>query len=365
MTAPVLNIHSVTPWGAVSLLMANIPYTNLQWNRSRSAPGRFSVQLSCPMPVEWPGRYLVTVDGFVEVGIIEKVESADDGSTTPTLSGRFAECMWSRYRLGAGGQQVSGANWRQAVTAAMSAWHMDDMPPLDMDSGTEQPTGGSYVVSGDAGNSASELIYSVCNDNSAHPLVTYDRDGNPGRLIVRIVDELDRTSGQTDRPPKIFSLAMGSALSVSYSGDYSTACSEIVAHLEKTVDQVEYDITQNVAVSSFDPETCWKQRAYEDVSSLVADDVVPTASSVQEAGRLRTYDHDAALEVDSSVTASGYLDDWDLGDLCEAEVASLSLTAQERVEEVNVTIKPEGMTVEPVLGTKYLSRISRAMINRR
>lgn len=365
MTAPVLSILSVSPEGEMSLISANVPYANLQWARSRSVPGSFIAKLACAMPVEWPGRYLVTVDGFAEVGIIEKVEAADDGKTTPTLSGRFAESIWSRYRLGAGGEKASGAGWRQAVTAAMGAWHMDDVPPLTMGSGTEAASGDSYTVSGDAGNSASELIYSVCNDNAAHPLVTYDRARYPGSLIVRIVDELDRTSGQADRPPKIFSLAIGSALSVSYSGDYSTACSEIVAHLEKTVDDADYDITRNVPVASFDPATGWKQRAYEDVSSLVPDDAAPTDAAVDDAGRLRTYDHEAALEVDSAVVPAGYLDDWDLGDLCEAEVASLALTAQERVEEVHVTVKPEGTTVEPVLGTKYLSRISRAMISKR
>lgn len=360
---PMLSIFSVDPQGAISLLMANVPYGNLQWKRSRSAPGTFSILLACPMPVEWPGRYFVMVDGYDEVGIIEKVESADDGKTTPTISGRFAESMWARYRLDAGGQSISGANWRQAVTAAMGSWHMDDVPALDMSLGTEQPSGSSYSIAGEAGASACDLIYTACNDNDAHPLVTFDRDTHSQGLIVRIVDEVDRTRDQDERPWKVFSLSLGSALSVSYSGDYSTACSEVIAHAEASIDGTEHSVTETVPVASFDAATGWKQRAYEDVASLIGTDVVPTAQLVSDAGRLRTYDHEAALEVDSTVTPAGYLDEWDLGDLCEAEVSSLGLTAQERVEEVNVTIKPEGTTVEPVLGTKYLSRISRAQVN--
>lgn len=365
MTPPVLSILGVDPAGAISMVATNVPYATLQWNRSRSAPGTFSVQLACPVPVAWPGRYLVVADGLAEVGMIEKIEASDDGKTPPSMSGRFAECMWARYRLGAGGERASGSGWRQAATAAMSAWHMGDVPPLELGAGTEEPSGSSYAVSGDAGESAADLIYSVLNANAAHPLVTYDRAGSPDRLIVRIVDELDRTTGQSERPPKIFSLAIGSALSVGYSGDYSTACSEIVAHLEKTVDQQDYDITETVGVPGFDPATGWRQRAYEDVSSLVADDAAPTPEAVREAAGLRALDHDAAVEVDSQVTPAGYLDEWDLGDLCEAEVAALALTAQERVEEVRLTVKPGGVSVEPVLGTKYLTRISRAMISRR
>ena len=211
MTAPVLNIHAVDPSGAISLTAANVPYSNLQWNRSRSAPGTFAALIACPLPVAWPGRYLVTLDGRDEVGVLEKVKAEDDG-TPPTLSGRFAESLWARYRLGAGGGTIAGANWRQAATEALCAWHMGDLPSLDLSDGCERATGTGYSIAGAAGASASDLIYQCANGNSAHHLITYDRDASPGSLIVRIVDERDLTTGQSALPWKVFGLQLGSGL---------------------------------------------------------------------------------------------------------------------------------------------------------
>lgn len=360
---PILNIFAVSSTGDISLVAANVPYGNLQWNRSRSAPGTFTVLLACELPVSWPGRYLVTLDGRDEVGVIEKVESQDDGGEAPTVSGRFAESFWSRYRLGAGGASRKGANWRQAVTNALGAWHMDDLPDLIMSDGTEEQTGSSYVISGAAGASASDLIYQSANDNSAHPVVTFDRTVDDNKLIVKIVDEIDRTTGQSAVPWKIFSLQLGSALSANYSGDYSTACSTIVAYAANTSGGEGSGVTVNVSVPSFDGDTQWKQRAYEDVASLIDSDTAPTTALVRAAGKLRAQDHEAALEVDCEVTSSGYRTEWDLGDLCEVEVLALGISAQERIEEVRETVKPEGETVEVTLGTKYLSRITRAIVS--
>lgn len=361
MTAPVLNIHAVSKGGAISLVTANVPYTNLQWNRSRSAPGTFSALLACPLPVSWPGRYLVTLDGRDEVGVLEKVEVEDDG-TPPTLSGRFAESFWSRFRLGAGGAAMTGANWRQAATEALHAWHMGDLPDLILSDGCERATGSGYSITGAAGASASDLIYQCANGNSAHPLITYDREANPSSLIVKLVDERDLTTAQDDLPCKIFGLQLGSALSASYSGDYSTACSVIIAHADDTTGEND-GVTVNVPAPSFDPSTQWEQSAYEDVASLIDSETSPTRALVTEAGLLRAQDHEAALEVDCGAIASGYRTDWDLGDLCEAEIVALGLTAVERIEEVRETIKPEGESLDVTLGTKYLSRISRAIIS--
>lgn len=361
MTAPVLSIHAVGPDGSISLAAANVPYSSILWNRSRSAPGTFEADLLCDLPVPWPGRYLVTLTGRDECGVVEKVEAADDGATPPKVSGRFAESLWDRYRLGHAGGTARGADWRQAVTAALSAWHMADLPPLSMGAGTEAATGSSASVSGEAGDSAADLIYQVCNDNSAHPLVSYDRASDRLRLAVSIVDERDLTREQRALPWKVFSLDVGSALSAEYSGDYSCACSVVEAFAAGTGEGAG-DVVQTVSVASFDAATQWQQRAYEDVSSLIDEDTEPTPALVADAGRLRTQDHEAALEVDCSVISAGYRTDWDLGDLCEVEVASIGLVAQERIEEVRETVDANGESIEVALGMKYLSRISRYMV---
>ena len=358
---PRLDVHRVSPDGAISLEAANVPYSNLQWSRSRSAPGTFDASLLCALPFEWPGRYLVTLTGHDEAGVIEKVTAADDGKTPPAISGRFAESLWDRYKLGPDGGSARGANWRQAATAALSAWHMGDLPPLRMGAGTADATGSSYSVAGKAGDSAADLIYSVLNGNGAHPLVRYDRAGDPDALSVEIADERDLTRSQRERPWKVFSLDVGSALSADYSGDYSTACSVVIAHAGGQGGEGT-DVTARVEVGSFDPSAQWEQSALEDVSSLIDPETAPTAALVASAGALRAQDHEAALAVDCSVITAGYRTDWELGDLCEVEVASIGLVAQERVEEIHEVFKPSGQTIEVTLGMKHISRTRRYSI---
>lgn len=366
MRAPIVSIHRVTQGGEVELVAANVPYSSLLWTRRLTQPGEFSLALACPAPVEWPGRYLVTATGMDECGVVEKCDGSWDGSGSgATLSGRFAECLWSRYRLGPGGETVRGASWRQAVTAALSSWHMGDLPPLALGEGTQGPSGSSYALSGGAGDAASEVIYSCTEANGSRPVVGYDRDADLDRLSVRLVDGLDRTRAQSDRPWCVFALTLGSADAVSYSGDYSTACSEVVAHAERDVDGEEVSVTQTVAVPGFDPSAQWEARAYEDVTSLVDVDAEPSAELVRQGGSLRAYDHMPALAVDCAVSEAGYREWWDLGDLVEVEVEELSLTASERIEEVRETYDERGFRLEATVGTKQISKIKRAIMGRR
>lgn len=363
----ILSIHHVSASGAVSLVAANVPYANLQWTRRLSTCGAYEAQLACPLPVEWPGRYLVTSDERDEVGVLEKVEASESSSGQAcTISGRFAECLWDRWRAGADGATATGANARQSVTAALRSWHMPDIPPLSLGSGTQTPSGSSHRVVAGEGDSAMEAVYGVTLDAGLRPLVTYDRDADPGHLVLRIVEGLDRTRGQSTNPVCVVALSLGSADEISYSGDFSTACSEVLAHAEKEQGQDKVvRVDRTVAVRGFDASAQWMARAYEDVSSLVGQDATPTAQLVDAAGLLRTYDHLPAISIDGSVSGRGYMEDWDLGDLVEAELPSLSLVAQERVEETREVWKASGHTVEATVGTKQLTRIARAMIGRR
>lgn len=361
---PILSIYRVSTSGEVLLVAANVPYTEVSWTRRFSTCGEMSAQLACPLPVEWPGRYLATLSDHDEVAVLEKPDASEgaDGDSA-VLYGRFAESFWDRYKLGAGGESERGANWRQAVTAAAHAWHMADVPAIADGLGTAASTGSSYAISGAAGDSAMESIYSCCASNGAHPLLSYDRAA--GALELSIVTGLDRTRSQSENTIWIFSLGMGTASGVSYSGDYSCSCSEVVAHAEKDVDEQTVSVTRTVAVPGFDASTQWLQRAYEDVGSLIDQDATPTTSLVDSAGLLRAYDHMPALSIDSTVAGVGYRSSWDLGDLVEVEMPSMSYAASERVEEVRETWSTDGPSVEATLGTKAISKVRRALMGRR
>lgn len=365
LSNPILSLHRVGEGGEVALVAANLPYSNLQWTRRFSDVGDFAVTLACACPVEWPGRYIVTLDGRAEVGVVEKADASEaDGGASCELSGRFAECLWDRYQIGEG-EESRGSSWRQAVTAALKSWHMPDIPALTMGEGTEEPKGRSYVVTGKAGDSAMELVYSVASSNAHRPLVSYDRDSGGG-FTVSLLGGIDRTRSQSDNPLCIFALSMATVLDVSMSGDYSVACSTVRARAEvDRGEQGKLSATADVAVPGFDPSTMWQARAQEDVSSLLGEDETPTAQNVGNLGKLRAYDHMPELAIDCSSVSAGYMDWWDLGDIVEVEMPSVGMTAASRVEEVREVHKPEGMTVEVTVGNKHISRLARAMNGRR
>ena len=356
----VLSAYHVTSAGVASLVAANLPYSNLQWDRSLSTCGTFAAQLVGGMPLDWPGRYLVTRSDRPEVGVLEKVEASEgsDG-VSASVSGRFAECLLDRRAFGPDGGSVSGANWRQAVTAAFATWPMPDAPAIAMGAGTASGTGSSYVIRVGAGKSGMDQVYSVAAANGAYP--TLSLDWSSGGLVLAIVDGLDRTRSQSARPVCVFSLEMASASSADYSGDYSVSCSEVLAWAKGSGDGTT--ASSSVSVGGFDQETMWQGIAAEDVSSLCSGS--PTADEAASAGRLRAYDHMPSLSIGMEPMGSGYGSWWDLGDTCEVDMPSAGVSCAARIESVREVVKKEGATLEVELGTKRISKAARAIMRLR
>lgn len=357
MSETIVSIYGVTSAGAVSLVTANVPFSNLQWNRSLSTCGDFSAQIVGEVPVTWPGRYLLVRSDRPEVGIVEKVEYADD---VATMSGRFAESLLDRRRFGPSGGSVTGANWRQAATRAFQTWPMPDAPGIELGEGTQAPTGSSYAIRCDERTTAMEALYAVTSAQGAYPTLSLDWEAGALELSIRTGE--DRTRDQSDRPVMVFSLEMATAQSASYSGDYSVSMSSVLAYAKASSEGAQ-PVTSEVPVPGFDPDTMWMAVASEDVSSLCSDD--PTASEAKAGGELRAYDHMPSLSVDVTVLGGGYGTNWDLADTCEVDVPEAGVSCSARIEEVREVIKKEGATLEVSLGSKVISKVSRAMMRLR
>lgn len=359
MSETVISVYRVAPDGAIALAAANLPFQNLQWTRTLSTCGSFSAHLVGDFPLEWPGRYLLVRGDRPEVGIIEKVAYGEEDESV-RARGRFAESLLARRQFGAGGGSVAGANWRQAATAAFSSWPLDDAPAIAMGDGTESPSGSSYAIRGDKGETAMEALYAVTAAQGAYP--TLALDWAAGALELSIATGADRTRAQSDRPVMVFSLEMATAQATSYSGDYSVACSSVVAYATGASESAQA-VTVEVEVPEFDPDTMWKSVAAEDVSSLCPDS--PTTDDVRSAGALRAYDHMAALAVDVTVLGGGYGTSWDLADTCEVDVPEAGVSCSARIEEVREVVKKEGATLEVSLGSKRISKVARAAMRLR
>ena len=356
-----IDLYECPPGGPASLVAANLVASNVQWTRRMSQPGEFSIALIGGLPAPWPGRYLVTLEGEDEVGVIEKVDAEEAEGESVSISGRFAESLWSRWSAGPNGARAPGANPRQALTAALQVFHMSDLPTVVMGEGTERPAGQAYLITIEAGKPATDMLYAIAESQGLFPSIGLDWE--TGSLVARIREGVDRTTGQSENPIHVFSLAMGTAGSFTYSGDYSVACSEVLAYGAKGSEEDEVSFQSTVPVPGFDSATQWAARAFEDVSSLIPDE--PQQSDVQSAGELRAYDHRPQLAIDSSVAGTGYKTLWDLGDVCSAEIPALGLSCSERIEEVRIVEKADGVTVEATLGTKEISKIQRAVMRGR
>lgn len=364
---PEVSVFHVDASGDISLILTGVPYNNLQWTRRYSTVGQFSATLNCDLPFSWPGRYLVTINDRPEVGIIEKVKvDEEDSAAPPVIEGRFFESVMDRVMFGYDGAMIRGANWRQAVSHALTSWTMHDLPALKAGSGIEATNRGtSYVLAGEAGDSAMARVYGCTYDNGAYPLYTYDRATDPSHIIYNIMSGTDRRRSQSANPWWVFSLDLGDITSISYSGDYSVAKSQVEATAVTGSGKDEVKITEYVTVPGFDQATQWQALTYEDVTSLMGQDQAATADKVTQAAKLRALNHLPSITIDCTVAHSGYRDGWDLGDLCEIEIPALGLVAQERVEEVREVWKDQGWTLEATLGTKQLTRLDRALLGRR
>lgn len=359
-TSAVLSIYRVSAAGGISLAVANLPFSNLQWTRKLSTCGDFSVQLVGDLPVPWPGRYLLVRSDRPEVGLIEKVSYQDDETgEAASAEGRFAECLLSYRSFGPAGASVSGAGWRGAVAEAFRSWPMPDAPAISLGDGTEGG-GAAYAIRADEKTTAMEAVYAVSAAQSAYPTLSLDWAGNA--LALSIPEGLDRTRSQGERPVMVFSLEMATAQAASYSGDYSVARSRVIAHARGAGEGAEAVVAE-VAVPGFDAETMWQATATEDVSSLCSD--APTPAEAREAGGLRAYDHMPALSIDVTILGSGYGSAWDLADTCEADIPQAGVSCSARIEEVREVVKKEGTTLEVSLGSKAISRVSRAMMRLR
>ena len=347
---------------AIELAAANVPYSSLLWTRRFSSVGEFQLDLNCPMPVEWPGRYLVASSESEEVGIVEKASC--DAGAFPTLEGRFAESLWDRARFTESGGSARGANWRQAVTAAATSWLMPDAPRIALGDGAQAPTGSSYAISGQAGDSPMEAILSTSSGNGARPVLSYPWGADRSALTLKIRTGRDLSRSQRANPWVLFSVMSGGALSVSYSGDYSTMCSEVRAWAEKGSDADRVTAAATVQVPGFDASTMWRARAFEDVGSLVPEDENPTQASVSAYGGLRAYDHMAALEMDCDPTG-GYREKWDLGDTVEVEFPAMGISGALRIEEVRETYDKQGARFEVTVGNRSISKLERKLMGRR
>lgn len=363
-TPPVISIHKVSVYGTIDLIAANFPYSSLLWTRRMSTVGDFECALLGPFPAPWPGRYIVTASGRPEVGIVEKIEVDEDGGTAPaTVSGRFLESLWDRWRVTPSSLPATGGSWRQAVTAACRSWHCSDAPLIRPGAGTDVGRGESYKITDDYGKSGMELIYSETAAHGARPMLSYNR-AKSGDVELRIVDGVDRTRTQDSVPPCIFSLALASVSSISFAEDVSAAASVVMAYCEAQDGTV---VEQPAYVPGFDPASGWESVAVEDVGSLLSlpDGVEPTPEQVAQAGGLRAYDHMPVVSIDFDCTRVGYMDEWDLCDLVEVEVPSLGLVAVQRIEEVRESYDSDGPKLEVTAGTKQMSRLARAMLGRR
>ena len=354
----VLSIYVAAEDGSLSLILTNIPFSNLQWNRRLSSCGDFTAQLTGDAPFEWPGRYVITRSDRPEAAIVEKVEAADGEGAT--ISGRMAECLLDHRSFGPGGGVATGANWRQAVCEAFRAWPMPDAPAIAMGEGTEGRTGASYALRAGERDTALDAVLSVTSSRGACASLAVDWAA--GGLVLSIREGVDRTRGQSERPPCVFSVDMATASKVSYSGDYSVAKSSVIAYAQP-VGEGATPVTSEVAVPGFDAATMWMATASEDVSSLCPD--APSAADAASAGALRAYDHMPSIAIDNVVMGSGYPELWDLGDTVEVAAPGAGVVGASRIEEVREVVKGEGATLEVSLGTKGISRERRAAMRLR
>lgn len=331
------------------LVTVDVPYTNLQWTRKYYQTGEFSMQVPAGV-YDSAWAYIVTNDR-PEVGMCQKVSYTNDGGEKLVqLSGFFAEnkldqvVAFPRF-------VTDKAATETAIKAMFDTFGVAAKKGLAW-IGNETPLGGRTQCDF-FGEKLGEKWHNILETREMSYRVTANNDFTA--LSVGVWQGLDRTQGQTANPWCVFSTKWGNVEGESATVDSSAFANVCRVSAQDGALQFDYDLSGGG--ERFETVLDKGSEAPEEGQSAAEF----RAGLEQEAAETLA---NMAISVEVDVTAygdSGYMVDYDLGDLVTLQIEDLGLDLESRIVEVDEVFKPEGHDVTLGFGTKRVSNIERAV----
>lgn len=352
-------------------LVALLRYTNLQWSRKYHESGTFSIQI--PLEQYDPSFKYVYTSDRPETGKITQVNyTHDSGQKFIQLSGYFLEHELNRMVVYAKGVSniIDGPTWVEKSGPAEDVAHefFDAFSRIWFDNDTGRSTLEVGVDSGTnlhRGHTAQHTrdnsylgnkIYHILKASGMSYRVTYDFENNKKRFEVWTGE--NRTSGQTENNPVIFSTHYGNIKNPNVLLDdstYKSGC--IVVSKGNTEGSPTYIRTlmdfdsrsEDNAFLLFESST-----SVDNFESL--NDFYQALSSEGRSEKNSNWTRTMNVEFNALVGSYEYMQDFDIGDVCSIEINEVGISAEARLIGCYEVIKNGDWSLALEFGTPLLKR---------
>lgn len=353
-------------------LVALLRYTNLQWSRKYHESGTFSLQI--PLEQYDPSFKYIYTNDRPETGRIRQINYMNSqGREYIQLSGYFLEHELNRmvtYAKG-DGNIVDGPTWVERSDNAESVAYdfFNAFSSIKFDNGSEVVTFGLGIDSGVnkyRGSIAQHVrdnsylgnkIYHILKPSGMSYMVKYDFESNEKRFEVW--EGKDRTSEQTDNNPVTFSVRYGNVKNPYVLLDDSTYKSGCI--VVSTKNDGETSSTYVRALADFDEfeedNAFLPLQSSTDINDFEnMDDYYLALDSEGRSEKNSNWTRTMNIEFDALVGSYEYMQDFDIGDVCNLEIDKVGISANARLIGCYEVVKSGNWSLVLEFGTPIIKR---------
>lgn len=356
-------------------LVALLRYTNLQWTRKYHESGFFSLQI--PLEQYDPSfKYLYTKDRPETGRIIQTNYVDNNGQRSIQLSGYFLEYELNRMVVFPKGEGnvVNGPTWVEKSGTAedvaydffdafsqVQFYNGTDATPttvgLGINSKTSQHRGSNTQHTRD-NSYLGNKIYHILKPSGMSYKVMYDFENNEKHFEVWAGK--NRTSEQTDNNPVTFSTRYGNIKNSNVLLDdstYKTGC--IIIGNKNNDDETSTTFTRVL----IDPSELPEDNAFLPLQSSTdvddfdtLDDYYKTLDGEGRSEKNSKWVRTMNVEFDALTGSYEYMQDFDIGDVCNLEIAEVGISANARLVGCYEVVKNGGWSLTLEFGTPIIKR---------
>ena len=353
-------------------LVALLRYTNLQWYRKYHESGTFSLQI--PLEQYDPSFKYIYTNDRPETGRIHQVNYMyDKGQTFIQLSGYFLEHELNRAVVFAKGEGnvIGGPTWIESLGTAEDVAYdfFNSFSRVQFDSGGGVATFELGIDSGvnqHRGSVAQHVrdnsylgnkVYHVLKPSGMSYKVTYDFENNKKHFEVWAGK--DRTSEQTENNPVTFSTHYGNIKNLNILLDDSTYKSGCV--VVGSNNDSENPSTHVRILMDFDE--LQEDNAFLPLQSSVnigdfesLNDYYQALDGEGRSEKNSNWTRTMNMEFDTLTGSYEYMQDFDIGDVCNIEVNEVGISANARLIGCYEVAKSGGWSLTLEFGTPIIKR---------
>lgn len=349
-------------------LVTPLRCTNLQWSRKYHESGTFSLQI--PIRQYDPSFKYVYTKSRPETGKIVQINYIrNNAQEFVQLSGYFLENELNRMVVFAkgSGNIIGDPSWTEntgnAEDVAYSFFNAfskvrfgDKEFNLGIDSGSSR--GGGSVVQHVRDNSyLGNKIYHILKPSGMSYRVAYNFESN--NMHFEVWSGKDRTSEQIENNPVTFSTRYGNIKNPNVLIDNSTYKSGciVVSNKNSTEESATYtrallDLDEHREDNAF--LLVQSQTSIDDFESL--DEYYQILDSEGRSEKNSKWTRTLNVEFDALEGSYEYMQDFDIGDVCNIEIAEVGISANARLIGCYEVIKSGSWSLTMEFGTPIIKR---------